>query len=229
MEPQVLDGQLLGVQQRRGTGHGQRRGRTQGGESGIGEGRRVTNLNVGVPNSGMRKGPKSTAESRGGGGGAKGITEGRKREGGGAELGAEWLEAGGWGEPRQTRRSQRIGGWGQTRRQQGCGRQGQVRRAGGPRRAGPQREAAGPAEPGGLGGRSLPSPSGSSIVRGLRAPPSPPPPGPRSGAAPGLAARARELAHSPAGRPQRGPGLRDPGSGDGGPGAMFCCSSSSGG
>lgn len=33
----------------------------------------------------------------------------------------------------------------------------------------------------------------------------------------------------PVRRPQRGPGLRDPGSGDGGPGAMFCCSSSSGG
>lgn len=33
----------------------------------------------------------------------------------------------------------------------------------------------------------------------------------------------------PAGRPQRGPGLRDPDSGDGGPGAMFCYSSSSGG
>ena len=110
----------------------------------------------------------------------------------------------------------------------GMGGQGQVRRADGPRRAGPQRESAGPAGPGGLGGRSLPSPSGSSIVRGLQAPPSPPPPGPRSGAAPGLAAGARELAHSPAGRPQRGPGLRDPGSGDGGPGAMFCCSSFSG-
>lgn len=120
---------------------------------------------------------------------------------------------------------------------EGGGRRGDSRlgRAGtGPKggrapRAGPQREAAGPAGPGGLGGRSLPSPSGSSIVRGLRAPPSPPPLGPRSGAAPGLAAGARELAHSPAGRPQRGSGLQDPSSGDGGPGAMFCCFSSSGG
>lgn len=48
-------------------------------------------------------------------------------------------------------------------------------------------------------------------------------------AAPSLTTGARELAHSPAGRRQRGPGLWDPGSGDGGPGAMFYCSSSSSG
>lgn len=103
------------------------------------------------------------------------------------------------------------------------------KRAGGPRGPGRSAKQRGRRGPGGLGGRSLPSPSGSSIVRGLRAPRSPPPLGPRSGAAPGLAAGARELAHSPAGRPQRGSGLQDPSSDDGGPGAMFCCSSSSGG
>lgn len=75
-------------------------------------------------------------------------------------------------------------------------RGGQVRRTGGFRgrataRAGGARGAGGAAP--------SPPPSGSSIVRGLPAPPSPPPPGPLSGAAPGLAAGARELAHSPAG------------------------------
>lgn len=65
------------MQQRRGTGH---RGRTQGAESGIGGGRRVTNLNVGVQNSGMREGPKSTAESRGGVEGLKALLRGGREK-----------------------------------------------------------------------------------------------------------------------------------------------------
>lgn len=116
---------------------------------------------------------------------AKGIMEGWKREGG-RRIGSRMAEVG--EALRQTPRSQLIGGGGGGGDSRAAAGRGRSKGQKGPTgRADARSDGDGGAR--GAGGPLLPSPSSSSIVRGLRAPPSPPPPGPLSGAAPGLAAR----------------------------------------
>lgn len=156
--------------------------------------------------------------------GAKGTAQQRKKEcpvGGGAPGGLRWDKIG---------NGRVAAGEGTVKAKRSEGRRLGEPLAGPARGrvAAPSGGTAGPGGPG--GGCSLPSPSGSSIVRGLGAPPPPPPPAPdpAAGRRPVRPpAQSRELAHSPAGCPQRCPGRGDTGRGDGGPGAMFLRLSSS--
>lgn len=204
--PQVLEGQLLGMQQilrggdrrrvreegRRERGRSGIGGEAEGGqEPGSGGGPRIQGRRRGVPEAGIPRALQSPGGAKAEGVGVGGVQNGEQRG---------WSVGRGW-----------RGGYhrGPGRRAEAGGRPGACLRGRRAPRAGPRHGAAGPA--GRWGAAPSPPPPAPPLFAGSGRRGPPPPPGPRSGAAPGLAAGAHELAHSPSGAPSarpRPPGAR---------------------